>query len=89
MREKYVAELHRRLYTEEYSWGPAFIGYAAGIAMDFAKKEKNSREELFIAEYRGIWPGVSCYARQMTMMSASSVSLPLKKAAAATGSARR
>lgn len=55
MREKYVAELHRRLYTEEYSWGPAFIGYA----------------------------------RQMTMMSASSVSLPLKKAAAATGSARR
>lgn len=53
MREKYVAELHRRLYTEEYSWGPAFIGYAAGIAMDFAKKEKNSREELFIAEYRG------------------------------------
>ena len=55
MREKHVAELHRRLYTEEYSWGPAFIGYA----------------------------------RQMTMMSASSVSLPLKKAAAATGSARR
>ena len=53
MREKHVAELHRRLYTEEYSWGPAFIGYAAGIAMDFAKKEKNSREELFIAEYRG------------------------------------
>lgn len=53
MREKYVAELHRRLYTEEYSWGPAFIGYAAGIAMDFAIKEKNSSEELFIAEYRG------------------------------------
>ena len=44
MREKHVAELHRRLYTEEYSWGPAFIAYAAGIAMDFAKKEKNSRE---------------------------------------------
>ena len=30
-----------------------FIGYAAGIAMDFAIKEKNSSEELFIAEYRG------------------------------------
>ena len=64
MREKHVAELHRRLYTEEYSWGPAFIGYAAGIAMDFAIKEKNNREELFIAEYRGHLAGCIMLCRR-------------------------
>ena len=48
--EQYAADLHRRLYTEEYRWGNAFTDYAAKIALDFAGKEKNSREELFIAE---------------------------------------
>lgn len=23
--EKYVADLHERLYAEEYGWGPAFV----------------------------------------------------------------
>ncbi len=48
--EAYVADLHRRLYTEEYGWGPAFIDYAVHIALSFAEKEKNDREELFVAE---------------------------------------
>ena len=38
-REQYVAEAHRRVYREEYNWGPAFSEYAAAIALDFAKKE--------------------------------------------------
>lgn len=48
--EQYVADLHRRLYSTEYSWGPSFTDYAVEIALNFAKKEKNDREELFIAE---------------------------------------
>lgn len=51
--EQYVADLHRRLYTKEYAWGPTFTDYAAKIALDFAKKAKSDREELFIAEVNG------------------------------------
>ena len=51
--EEYVADLHRRLYSEEYGWGPEFINYAVEIPLSFAKKEKNAREELFIAEKDG------------------------------------
>ena len=51
--EQYVAELHKKLYSEEYSWGPSFIDYAVEIALDFAKKDKNDREELFVAEKEG------------------------------------
>lgn len=32
--EKYVADLHERLYAEEYGWGPAFVTYAKEIALD-------------------------------------------------------
>lgn len=52
--ETYVADLYQKLYTEEYSWGPSFTSYAAKVALDFAKKEKSDREELFIAEAKGI-----------------------------------
>ncbi len=51
--EQYVADIHRRLYAEEYSWGPNFIDYAVKIALEFAEKEKSNREELFVAEYEG------------------------------------
>lgn len=51
--EEYVADIHRRLYTKEYSWGPSFTYYAAKIALDFANKPKNDREELLIAEVEG------------------------------------
>lgn len=55
--EQYVAELHKRLYLEEYSWGPSFTDYAAKIALDFAKKEKSDKEELFVAELNGSLAG--------------------------------
>lgn len=48
--EEYVAALHKRLYSEEYSWGPDFTDYAMKIAMDFAGKDRDTREELFVAE---------------------------------------
>lgn len=51
--EQYVANLHKKLYSEEYSWGPIFTDYAAKIALDFAKKKKSEKEELFIAETNG------------------------------------
>ena len=51
--ECYAADLHRRLYAEEYHWGPAFSDYAAHIAMDYAQQEKDAGEELFIAETDG------------------------------------
>ena len=51
--EEWVARLHERLYTEEYSWGPNFTYYAMKIALDFARKEKSPREELFVAEADG------------------------------------
>lgn len=52
--EHYVAELHKRLYANEYGWGAAFTDYAAKIALDFAKKDKNNREALLIAESGGV-----------------------------------
>ena len=55
--ERYVADLHTRIYTEEYSWGPAFTYYAVKIAMDFAGKEKSEREEMYIAESDGVSVG--------------------------------
>ena len=48
--EKYVADLHKALYSTEYSWGPSFTDYAMKIATDFAKSRKNDREELFVAD---------------------------------------
>ena len=51
--EQYVADLHKRLYSEEYLWGPSFTYYAQKIALDFAEKEKSQREELFIAVAEG------------------------------------
>ncbi len=51
--ENYVADLHKRLYSEEYGWGPAFIDYAVEIPLNFSKKEKNDKEELFVAEKDG------------------------------------
>ena len=47
--EVYVADAQRRIYSEEYRWGDAFIRYAVKVAMDFAEKEKNDREELWVA----------------------------------------
>lgn len=55
--EQYVANLHKKLYANEYSWGPSFTDYAMKIAIDFAKKEKNSREELFVADCDGVLAG--------------------------------
>ena len=51
--EEYVADLHERLYTEEYGWGPAFVTYAKKIAVDFPKRPANGREGLWIAEVEG------------------------------------
>ena len=51
--EEYVADLHERLYSEEYGWGPEFVKYAVEIPRHFAAKEQNGREELFIAERDG------------------------------------
>lgn len=55
--EQYVADLHKRLYSEEYSWGPSFIDYAVEIALNFAKKEKSDKEEMFVAEQDGVLAG--------------------------------
>ena len=52
--ERYVAELHERLYyKEEYDWGPAFIDYATDIALRFPERKASDREEMFIAERDG------------------------------------
>lgn len=51
--EQYVAELHKKLYTQEYSWGPSFTEYAVKLALEFAQHSKGNREELFVAEADG------------------------------------
>ena len=51
--EKYVADLHERLYAEEYGWGPAFVTYAKEIALDFPNRPASGREGLWIAEVGG------------------------------------
>lgn len=42
----YFADAHRRVYGEEYRWGPAFCDYAAHIAETFVRSE---RDEFFAA----------------------------------------
>jgi GNAT superfamily N-acetyltransferase len=51
--EAYVADAHKRVYLEEYHWGPEFYTYAGKIAMDFAAKAASSREMLWVAESDG------------------------------------
>ena len=49
----YVADLHRRLYGEEYGWGPEFVSYAQKIAFDFENHPKHEREALWVVEVSG------------------------------------
>ena len=51
--EAYVADAHRRIYSQEYRWGDAFTYYAAKVATDFAEKDRSAREELWVAEADG------------------------------------
>ena len=51
--ERYAAEANCKVYSQEYRWGENFTYYASKIAYDFAAKEKNEREELWIAEADG------------------------------------
>ncbi len=51
--EAYVADAQKRLYSEEYHWGPSFTDYAVKITLDFAAKAKNDREEMWVAEADG------------------------------------
>lgn len=51
--EQYVAEAQSRIYSREYHWGDTFIDYAEKIALDFAAKARNSKEELWVAEKDG------------------------------------
>ena len=51
--ETYVADAQKRIYSEEYHWGPAFIDYAMKIALDFTARAKNDREEMWVAEGGG------------------------------------
>ncbi len=48
--EKYVANLHERLYSNEYGWGPGFIDYAKAIALEFPERRKPPKDELWVAE---------------------------------------
>ncbi len=51
--EKYIADAHRRVYLEEYNWGPAFGDYAAEVAHHFAEAPENPREGMWIAAVHG------------------------------------
>jgi GNAT superfamily N-acetyltransferase len=48
--ERYVAEAHRRVYSDEYRWNSVFTDYAMSIPLQFAEKEPDSREEMWVAE---------------------------------------
>lgn len=47
--EQYVADLHERLYSGEYAWGPSFIDYARKIALEFPKRRSPDTDELWVA----------------------------------------
>ncbi len=51
--EEYVADAHRRVYTDEYCWGESFTKYAAQIALEYANETHSNREELWVAETDG------------------------------------
>lgn len=77
--EKYVADLHKALYSTEYSWGPSFTDYAMKIATDFAKGSKNDREELFVADCDGVLAGCIMLSRRMILPLVSYGFLPSRR----------
>ena len=55
--EAYVADAQKRVYSEEYHWGSAFIDYAVKITLDFAARERGPGEEMWVAEAAGTTVG--------------------------------
>lgn len=51
--ETYVAEAQKRVYSEEYHWGSAFIDYAVNITLDFATWKRGPGEEMWVVEAAG------------------------------------
>lgn len=51
--EAYIAGAQRRVYSEEYHWGPSFIDYAVKVTLDFAARDRNDGEEMWVAEAEG------------------------------------
>jgi GNAT superfamily N-acetyltransferase len=51
--ERWVADAHKRVYLEEYRWGPSFYEYAQHIALDFAAAKPQEGEQLWVAELNG------------------------------------
>lgn len=49
----YIADAQKRIYSRGYRWGPSFIDYAVKIPLDFAAREKNEKEEMWVAEGDG------------------------------------
>lgn len=51
--EEYIAQAHRKVYLEEYRWGPSFSDYAMKIPRDFAAQTHTDSEGMWVAEADG------------------------------------
>ena len=51
--EDYVADVHARVYRNEYNWSDLFIAYAQKVVYDFAAQPRNSHAEMWVADVEG------------------------------------
>ncbi len=46
--EQYVADLHKKLYSEEYSWGPNFTDYATKLLWILQKRKRAKKKNCLL-----------------------------------------
>lgn len=63
----YIIDAHRKVYTEEYNWGDAFLVYVEEVVKNFATGSKHADEGLWVAviEDKPIGCIMLCHTEEM------------------------
>ena len=51
--ENYVADVHARVYREEYGWSDIFVAFAKQVVYDYAALPRNDHAEMWVADVDG------------------------------------
>ena len=52
--ENYVADVHARVYREEYGWSDIFVAFAKQVVYDYAALPRNDHAEMWVADVVGL-----------------------------------
>jgi len=51
--ENYVADVHERVYRQEYNWSDIFIAFAKQVVYDFAALPESEHAKMWVADVEG------------------------------------